>query len=394
MGLPIYQSSDHSPFNNGQGNKGLKFERFFNGYNLQSIDIEKEKDKDKAKKDKAKKDFLAEFKGYCGDDNLLKQQIQRQIVLNQVSNGQAQAYELTGHFVTGMGNSHPVENGFSWHYTLGVPYIGGSQVKGVLRSFIEQYYVAEDRNEILKTWFGSADKSDVDTQAGELIFFDALPTKRPLLTVDIMTLHMGKWYSDGNKINDAFKDTEQLPADWHDPNPIPFLAVKDATFLFNIAKRPHSDIDLNDVFECLTEALNYCGMGAKTQTGYGFMEARPKIVDDLYAEIQEKEAQAQELAFLEQEKSHASPLKVELLEEIKANNWREIGDAAKINFTDALRTKWLELLENNSEDKDCIALFIDIFKIHYAKQWEKPNGKKVKPNHRQWVESLKALMDK
>ena len=38
-------------------------------------------------------------------------------------------------FVTGLGRSHPVENGFTWHPTLGTPYLPGSSIKGLVRAW-------------------------------------------------------------------------------------------------------------------------------------------------------------------------------------------------------------------------------------------------------------------
>jgi len=32
-------------------------------------------------------------------------------------------------FVSGLGRSRPVENGFVWHHTLGVPYLPGSSIR-------------------------------------------------------------------------------------------------------------------------------------------------------------------------------------------------------------------------------------------------------------------------
>lgn len=189
--------------------------------------------------------------------------------------GQFKIYQLDGHFVTGMGNSHPIENGFSWHHTLGVPYLSGSQVKGLLRAIIEQFYPEDEtKEEIMLKWFGSKSKNAQENQVGELIFFDALPTKKPELSVDIMTPHMGDWYAEGGKITNIETDSDKIPADWHDPTPIPFLAVKNAGFLFSIAKcRPDSDINIDKVFEFLDKALTHLGAGAKTQTGYGYMSS-------------------------------------------------------------------------------------------------------------------------
>ena len=38
-------------------------------------------------------------------------------------------------FVTGLGRSHPVGNGFAWHPTLGIPCLPGSSIKGAVRAW-------------------------------------------------------------------------------------------------------------------------------------------------------------------------------------------------------------------------------------------------------------------
>ncbi len=268
MILPIYDSASHDnipPVQ--QGNKGLRFERFFDRYTISTGQA--------SIGDGAKRDFLNNFSSPCGDWQQLTQFALHQLALIQSLGGESQGYELSGHLVTGMGNAHPVENGFLWHPTLGVPYLSGSQVKGLLRSLLEQYYTETDKSELLLQWFGSDHKDpeqrEYQAGTGELIFFDAVPTEPPELTVDIMTPHMGKWYLDGGTIQNMNTDSDKIPADWHDPNPIPFLAVKQARFLFTIARRHGSSVDIREVFACLDHALQHLGAGAKTQVGYGYM---------------------------------------------------------------------------------------------------------------------------
>ncbi|MBS9781369.1 MAG: type III-B CRISPR module RAMP protein Cmr6 [Gammaproteobacteria bacterium] len=378
--LPLYQAKEHSFPPLEQANKGLRFEKLFNQY---SVDWDVESD--------AKTKFLGVFKGACGDKKQLERATIQQMSLSQSQQGNGKVYHLDGHFVTGMGNSHPVENGFLWHHTLGVPYLSGSQVKGLVRSLIEQYYQADDRDEILLQWFGSINKGNVSTSAGDLIFFDAIPTEQPTLTVDIMTPHQGKWYSDGGKITDINND--KIPADWHDPTPIPFLAVKKASFLFGIAKRPNSDIDINDVFTCLDKALSYCGAGAKTQTGYGFMSFDKKSTDGLVEIITEQQQKREKEKALQDAKANASELQAQLLDNIAKNNWRESNDAIKQHFTDSLKSEWIERLENNADDKGCIELFFEIANIHYAKQIKNPHNKKVKEHQREWILRLLKLVE-
>lgn len=351
MKLPIYQSDSHQLPAMTEANKGLRFERFFDKYQLTSSDIKP--------KDDAKKSFLAAFANItCGNRQAIEQTKLRQWSLAKSQKGDGKIYQLDGHFVTGMGNSHPVENGFLWHYTLGTPYLSGSMVKGLVRALIEQYYQGEDKADLLYQWFGSdakdPKKASRDSQAGELIFFDAIPTSPPTLSVDIMTPHMGDWYAKGADIKNAKNDSDKIPADWHDPTPIPFLAVKNANFLFSIGKRPHSKIDIKEVFACLDNALQYLGAGAKTQTGYGYMSFVKKATDDLQETVEQQQQQAKEDADLEKAKSNASPLHAELLDCIKQNNWRDNNDTAKQSFTNMLKATWLERLEANQEDKACI----------------------------------------
>ncbi|MBL4661958.1 MAG: type III-B CRISPR module RAMP protein Cmr6, partial [Alcanivoracaceae bacterium] len=296
--LPLYQNSqpDFSP----HLNKGLKFERFFNQF-----------DRTWQVKDDAKTVFLNTFVGCCGDRQALENFTSQQFSLAHSLNGDGKVYELDWHMVTGMGNSHPVENGFSWHHTLGVPYIPGSQVKGIIRSLIEQYFDDEANTEnginkknLLHEWFGSDDKKsenqNKDSQVGRFIFFDAIPVEKPMLVIDIMTPHMGKWYAEGDKIKNI-DDTMRIPADWHDPVPIPFLVVKSAKFLFTIADRKggeESQSSIDDVFEMLNYALELLGAGAKTQTGYGYMSLNLMLTssyEEIYADKKAKKRKQEEL---------------------------------------------------------------------------------------------------
>ena len=49
--------------------------------------------------------------------------------------GRWEVFTSTSRFVTGLGRSHPVENGFAWRPTLGTPYLPGSSVKGMARAW-------------------------------------------------------------------------------------------------------------------------------------------------------------------------------------------------------------------------------------------------------------------
>jgi len=268
---PLYKdhnAPDKIPENS---HKGLWYERFFNSYD-RNWNVEEKKI-----------DHIKSVEGLCGDAEKLKFSVLQQLKLGRFLNGDAKCYKTDWHFVTGMGNPHPVENGFAWHPTLGVPYLPGAAVKGLLRAWFKVWKEKEQYDEKHLLWFGHEQASNSDEQAGGFIFFDALPVSPPELIADIMTPHMGKWYSDGDEIKKTAGsdelEPEKLPADWHKPVPVPFLVVKQASFLFNIGIRNISDKsihaqlknDLSDVFEGLTEALSWIGAGAKTSAGYGCM---------------------------------------------------------------------------------------------------------------------------
>jgi len=269
MALPSYENNDAPKSRPSQANAGLWFERFFDQFdhtwqvNDQKVDWLKNN-----------------FNRSSGESQALENHAIRQQQLCQDLKGTSKVFKTQWHFVTGMGNPHPVENGLSWHPTLGVPYLSGAAVKGMVRNWLEvweQETTDESQKAKLLNWFGSTSKnpSDDDYKAltGNLVFFDAFPIEPSLMNVDIMTPHMGKWYEKGNEIKSVTKDADKIPADWHDPTPISYLVVKKARFLFSIAPRNKScTIDLSEVMEVLEKALDYVGAGAKTATGYGQMK--------------------------------------------------------------------------------------------------------------------------
>ncbi len=139
----------------------------------------------------------------------------------------------------------------SWDILLDVPYIPGSTVKGIIRSFFEE--INKNIN-FSNAIFGS--KND----AGRVVFFDAYPTGgERLLAIDIINPH----YNRGTK-------TE------YDVQPIPvkFLAIrKGVEFTSYIAfYRNDLKIDGNDLLQDLLKAILFSikmGWGRMTARGYG-----------------------------------------------------------------------------------------------------------------------------
>lgn len=307
MTPPLYQGHQ-MPDQPGDGHRGLWFDRFFDRY-AQNWTILKGNPQQTV--DEGKKNWINTVTGSpCGDADLLKSACRRQETLGIMLGGRIAEMKTTWLFATGLGNPHPVENGFAWHPTLGVPYLTGAAVKGLVRAWVEGGWMevsgeteTEQHNNRLATlyrWFGSEDMDPkertrlrqegftppsrgdaADTQAGQFIFFDAIPIAPVTLACDVMTPHYGKWYEEGGTIENVAAEPQKVPADWHSPVPVPFLTVKAATFLFCVAPRrlPRNDAEkdevakeLGEVMRALTDALQYLGAGAKTAAGYGRME--------------------------------------------------------------------------------------------------------------------------
>lgn len=220
-------------------------------------------------KERFLQDLLGWYKERTADlQRLLDRQLERQKALVQSLGGHLVVATTEWRLVSGLGNGHPLETGLVWHPTLGVPYLPGSTVKGMVRAW------AEDPEE--RGGWGALDSTQVprlfgdlnEQGAGLLCFFDALPVKVPDLQLDIMNPHYGEYYQNRSSTP---------PADYLSPNPVKFLAVAPGQeFRFAVALRPGTRFvipDASDVLELglrlLEEALTEIGLGAKTAAGYG-----------------------------------------------------------------------------------------------------------------------------
>jgi CRISPR-associated protein Cmr6 len=320
MKLPLYKDLiDHPPSFESDAHRGLRFERFFNCYNV-DLDgqwkvVKKEEDKKKEDKkdkpDKTVQEWLVEeiAKFPAGDPSALTDYCCRHRTLVEKLRGKSAVFVTQWHFATGLGLPHPIENGLAWHPTLGTPYLAGSAVKGLMRAWLEVWEEDEQTREKKLRWLGSED--DKNPRAGELICFDAIPIAPVKLIVDVMTPHYGKWYEQGGEIKDYKAEPEKLPADWHEPNPVVFLAVdKPTSFLFSIAPRhppklPSDFAEIDEALDVLAEALKWLGAGAKTAVGYGHMKRdETDIKEVVKAELPVKEVAEPALAAEEKALRH------------------------------------------------------------------------------------------
>lgn len=208
-------------------------------------------------------------------------------------------------FSTGLGNEHPLENGFSFLTPYGLPYLPGSGVKGVIRKAAEELLSGEwsksgDEQqwseENIRTLFGPGEEDatrDSSPQQGALRFWDVIPTPpasskndKALLTVEIMTPHMEKYYK-----GDDTPNTSQTP------KALFFLALATETcFTFHVeCNTALLNAELQDNWRTFLKAAfmhagKWLGFGSKTAVGYGRM-----ILDPVFSARQEQ-TKANEIA--------------------------------------------------------------------------------------------------
>ena len=245
----------------------------------------------------------------------------------------------TAPFTTGLGNEHPLENGFAFLNPYGLPYLPGSGIKGVLRQAARELasgewgdshgwtqdniHLLERKGEraieltMLDVLFGRATEGgDSDHVRGALGFWDALPQiPGDHLAVDIMTPHQSHYYQ--QKVERKSGDSSS-PHDSGAPNPISFLTLPPGTgFAFHVAcdaahlERLAPDLAHGQRWQTLLSAafehaFAWLGFGAKTAVGYGAMQMdqtalkrREREDAERQAQAEREEAERQRLAELE-----------------------------------------------------------------------------------------------
>jgi CRISPR-associated protein Cmr6 len=183
-------------------------------------------------------------------------------------------------FTTGLGNEHPLGNGFAFLKPHGLPYFPGSGVKGAIHAAAEELEsgawgaTGGWTKDAIDFLFGVTTDKEGGGNRGALSFWDAfarLPGDR--LHVEVMTPHQSH-YLQGR---DSPHDSGTL-------NPITFLTIPpDARFSFHVScdlpflARRARHLAENDEWKRLLEAafehaFAWLGFGAKTAVGYGAME--------------------------------------------------------------------------------------------------------------------------
>lgn len=275
---PLYNSLAHAPLARGSGNAGLWYDKLCDQWSRtwelpsdtgQPHDAargDRERGRssnDEQDRETAKLRWIDSVVDTAiGDPQQLAEASRRIHQLVEARGGQFGIFTTESRFVTGLGRSHPIENGFAWHATLGVPYLPGSSVKGMTRAWARDAVepspgtVGDSAEDRVGLHFGRrADPRAV----GGVIFLDAIPIRPIRLEADVMTPHFTGWTPD------------KPPGDWRSPVPVPFLVVApQSSFLFAILPRASiAPAELATVFTWLRSALQEAGAGAKTAVGYG-----------------------------------------------------------------------------------------------------------------------------
>ncbi len=265
--LPLYKKIREIQIQEGtEENPGLRFDKFADGW---SPEWHKKLEND-VKKDFFNKFARADYKYLrSGLQSYLERQEKLVCGLCESSTSPVLYLKTDWRFVSGLGSGHPYETGFIWHRTLGVPYLPGSSIKGLLRAWVEQWCDMDEetnKSALRLFGFGAGDGGSTKDEAGVLIVFDALPVRVPELELDILNPHYSPYYQDS---------AHNPPADYYSPIPVFFLTVApDQPLRFCLAPRPgaitdSSTADVVQGYELLETALKTIGAGGKTAVGYG-----------------------------------------------------------------------------------------------------------------------------
>ena len=327
MTLPLYQT-DAPPCRGAHGHAGLWYDKFCNEWR-----IERSTWTLQDRKGAWIRTLTNEAVG-CSEQ--IEESALRLAAMIDAGRGCWDVFTTDSRFVTGLGRSHPVENGFAWHSTLGTPYLPGSSVKGLVRAWAKLDADPIPDCEALARLLGAP------SRAGSIFFLDAVPTTPVLLEADVMTPHYAGWSKD------------QPPGDWRSPVPIPFLVTaRETSFLFGLMpRRTVSANDLAAACEWLRSALAWAGAGAKTAVGYGRFRQDAGKTQDLRQRLrgrnrvraermqaeQEAEERASRLAalspverqieeILENRQDTSTREVIVIIQEVRSGRW---GGAAKV----------------------------------------------------------------
>lgn len=208
-------------------------------------------------------------KANLGQDSTLIQQVtqRREQALDELRSQGHTVVRLRAEpewrLVVGLGNrANPHEIGMSLHGTYGWPIIPGSSLKGLTAAWAAQ--VTKPGSTEVTGIFGTTD------QRGSVQFLDAIPAGDPAnVVLDVLTPHHQPYYT--STAPQSGRPPEP-PAEHHNPVPVQFLAVTGA-FAVDLVGRVARQVQ--QAAEWLIDAADELGAGAKTTSGYGYLNISP-----------------------------------------------------------------------------------------------------------------------
>jgi len=187
----------------------------------------------------------------------------------------------------GIGNASVHEFGVSLSYPMGVPFITGTSIKGLLSSYLARHggklWQRSQSDSQKSEWqvelFGGdlKQQEQVKSYIGSVIFNDAwlVPDGTRWFTPDIITPHYKSYYSGSH-----------MPDGMDNPIPIKIAALRPGITFTVAIQGPDKAIKL--LLPVLEQALMEEGLGAKTAIGYGRFEMLAPAKDTINDFIENK----------------------------------------------------------------------------------------------------------
>lgn len=241
----------------------------------------------------------------------------------------------TAPFATGLGNEHPVENGFAFLSPYGLPYLAGSGVKGVLRRAMEElaHEGADGIDQpLVDALFGPEDRGadgsgpplpDSLRRRGALSFWDVYPEPEGKqgtpgrLCVEVMTPHQGEYYQGRQSPHEAGQPIPIFILALPPQSKLRFIVTHEPAFMPDGLRGVDWRVALDAAF---ARAFYWLGFGAKTAVGYGAMEpdratkaAKAARQEEAKQRLKEAEAERLHQGKLKEAKSEAERAVIEYL---------------------------------------------------------------------------------
>jgi len=348
------------------GNAGLWFDKFCDqwttGWTMQA-------EKSARQDSNPKLSWLNTLTGQpIGNRSDLEEVTARLIRLSQAQGGVSLIFRGESRFVTGLGRSHPVENGFAWHPTLGTPFLPRSSIKGMVRSWASSQADPQPDEACLRRVFGAPG------QSGSVCFLDAVPIAPVQVEADVLTPHAGGW------------SPTDPPGDWRSPVPVPFLVTAQGlTLLFTVV--PCGEVhagDLEQVETWLIDALSWAGAGAKTAVGYGRMALDRQKTEELVQADRQERVQKEEARIEAERLASLDPLD------------REFEELAAAEPAMAPYRVWIKAVESGRWNDQPAVLRMVLARIEAAMRklgaWKEVSNKK-NPSKDKEFQSTRQVMD-